>query len=209
MTQTNSLSGLYAITDPCAGQYDSLYQHVEAALTGGTRILQYRDKSHDTQRRQEEASTLRALCRQHHCLFIINDDVTLAEQVHADGVHIGKDDAALQQARQQLGEQAIIGVSCYNNISLALEAEAAGADYVAFGRFFPSATKPDAIQAAPELLTQAKTRLNVPVVAIGGITLENGGQLIQHGADSLAVIQGVFGQPDIQKAAQRFTALFE
>jgi len=183
--------------------------NVEAALRGGTRVLQYRDKGDDSERRLDEALALRRLCADYRALFIINDDVELARLVAADGVHLGRDDTSLEAARELLGPGALIGVSCYNRLELAQRAVAAGADYVAFGRFFPSASKPEAVQASPDLLCQAKATLSVPVVAIGGITPENGPQLIQHGADALAVIQGVFAQTDIEDAAKQLASLFE
>ena len=209
MADINKLRGLYAITDPCAGHGEDLVEHVRLALEGGTRVLQYRDKGGDQARRIGEAAALLRLCRKFGALFLINDDVALAAEIGADGVHLGRDDAALVEARQVLGPQAIIGVSCYNRLTLALEAQAAGADYVAFGRFFPSQTKPDAVQAETDLLVEARARLSVPVVAIGGITPENGRLLIEHGADALAVIQGVFAQTDIRDAAARYASLFE
>lgn len=149
------------------------------------------------------------LCKHHQALLIINDDVNLAQSVGANGVHLGREDADLSHAKIQLGEAAIIGISCYNRLDLAHNAAQAGADYVAFGRFFPSLTKPHAIQATPELLRQAKTTLNLPLVAIGGITPENGAPLIEAGADMLAVVHGIFGQPDIRAACQKLTTLFE
>jgi thiamine-phosphate pyrophosphorylase len=209
MANTHLLRGLYAITDPCAGSGEVLLSNVRLALDGGVRILQYRDKGSDHALRQQEASALLRLCREFDALFLVNDDVTLAAEVEADGVHLGRDDAALAEARRVLGEEAVIGISCYNRLALAEQAQAAGADYVAFGRFFPSRTKPDAVQAEPALLAEAKTRLSVPVVAIGGITPENGRSLIEHGADALAVIQGVFAQTDIRDAARRYASLFE
>jgi len=209
MRQDPRLAGLYAITDPCAGQGQALLAHVEAALRGGARVLQYRDKGQDNTRRREEAGGLRALCTRYGALFIVNDDLALALEVGADGVHLGRDDAALTEARRQLGDEAIIGVSCYNRMELAEQAVAAGADYVAFGRFFPSASKPEAVQAEPRLLTEAKASLTVPVVAIGGITPDNARSLIEHGADALAVIQGVFAQENIEDAAKRLASLFE
>lgn len=209
MDKAAGLHGLYAITDPCAGSGQVLLDKVDAALRGGARVLQYRDKTTDRQRRRREAEALRQLCEDHHALLIINDDLELAEAVAAHGVHIGRDDAALHQARQRLGAEAIIGVSCYNQLALARDAVQGGADYVAFGRFFPSTSKPDAVQADPQLLVQARTELQVPVVAIGGITPENGRSLIEHGADALAVIQGIFAQTDIEGAARQLASLFE
>jgi thiamine-phosphate pyrophosphorylase len=139
--------------------------------------------------------------------FIINDDVALAAAIGADGVHLGRDDGDIAAARQQL-RHGIVGLSCYNEWPLAKAAAAAGADYVAFGAFFPSTTKPNAARAAPDLLKRSRQELDIPVVAIGGITPENGRDLIAAGADMLAVVQGVFGQPDIQAAARRYAALF-
>ncbi len=206
---TKKLSGLYAITDQALGQGDKLYSQVEAAILGGARIIQYRDKSNDHTKRLAEAAQLLSLCQTHNIPLIINDDLALACQINADGVHLGRHDISLQQARNKLGASAIIGISCYNNLQHALEAESAGADYVAFGRFFNSATKPNAVKAEIELLQQAKKALHIPMVAIGGITPENGIQLVQAGADMLAVIQGIFAQKNIQTTCHQFAKLFE
>ncbi len=203
------LTGLYAITDTTLTPAAALLPAVEAALRGGARVIQYRDKSSDTQRRRSEAAALNRLCRAHHALLIINDDAQLAAEIGAAGVHIGREDADLRAARKLLGADAIIGVSCYNQLDLAQHAAAQGANYVAFGRFFASQTKPDAVAATPELLRTARAALSLPLVAIGGITPDNGGLLIDAGADMLAVIHGVFGQADIAAAAQRFTLLFK
>jgi thiamine-phosphate pyrophosphorylase len=205
----HKLRGLYAITDRSLTAQSSLSQQVAQALAGGARVIQYRDKGGDLESRRREASELMQLCHQNRVPLIINDDLELAVETGADGVHLGKDDPAIEQARQRLGQDAIIGVSCYNRFELAVAAQAAGADYIAFGRFFPSSSKPDAVQAGIELLHQAKAELHIPTVAIGGITPENGGPLIAAGASMLAVIQGVFGQPDIRTACQRFNQLFE
>ncbi len=201
----NHLTGLYAITD--SGQ-QRLAQQVELALEGGARIVQYRDKSTNQKRRETQARKLLDLCRKYSALFIINDDVDLAAATGADGVHLGRDDQDITSARNELRDEAIIGVSCYNRLELALAAQKAGASYVAFGRFFPSSTKPHAVQAEIELLREAKQKLHIPIVAIGGITPENGASLIAAGADMLAVIQGLFGQKDIRAAAEQFNKLF-
>ena len=203
------LHGLYAITDPTLATENNLQTQVREALEGGARIIQYRDKGNDEPRRQAEAEQLQALCKNHGALFIINDDLALATAIKADGLHLGRDDTDLDKARRILGPKAIIGVSCYNELQRAKAAQAAGADYVAFGRFFPSNTKPQAIQAEIALLQQAKQELKIPIVAIGGITPENGAPLVQAGADMLAVIQGVFAQSDIRRACQEFAILFE
>jgi len=141
-------------------------------------------------------------------LLIINDDVALAATCNADGVHIGQHDTELREARTQLGPQAIIGISCYNRFELAQQAAENGADYVAFGRFYPSKTKPDAVPASLDLLHQAKQELDVPVAAIGGITVDNAAPLLEAGADMLAVVDGLFGQADIRPAAQHYQTLF-
>lgn len=203
-----SCRGLYAITDAALLPDDRLVTAVEQALLGGARLVQYRDKSSDSTRRLTQARTLNALCRRHGIPLIINDDVELAAQIGAAGVHIGKDDPALATARARLGATALIGVSCYDCLALALDAERAGADYIAFGAFFPSPTKPAEIQAPLGLLREAKITLTVPIVAIGGITPDNAPSLLDAGADALAVVSAVFAQPDIQAAARRFAALF-
>ncbi len=201
-------TGLYAITDRtlCG---ERLTAAVDQAIAGGARVIQYRDKSTDTTRRRTEAEALLALCRTHRVPLLINDDVALAAAIGADGVHIGRDDGSLAEARARLGPGAIIGVSCYNRLTLAEQAESEGADYVAFGRFFPSSSKPQAVQADPELLRRARRVLACPVVAIGGITAQNGRPLIEAGADLLAVIAGVFAQPDVTTAARRIAELFQ
>ncbi|MGB2681999.1 MAG: thiamine phosphate synthase [Candidatus Competibacter sp.] len=200
--------GLYAITDAALLPDERLIAAVEQALLGGARLIQYRDKSHDSALRLHQAQQLNALCRSHQIPLIINDDVELAARVGAAGVHIGRDDPAFETARDRLGEAALIGVSCYDRLSLALDAERAGADYVAFGAFFPSPTKPTEIRAPAGLLREARVSLKIPIVAIGGITLENAPLLLEAGADALAVVSAVFAQPDIQAAARRFAALF-
>ena len=202
------LAGLYAITDPQLTPGDALVAAVAAALRGGARVIQYRDKSAATAQRRLEAAALSDLCRRRGALFLINDDIELAAEVDAAGVHLGRDDPQVHAARQRLGPRAIIGVSCYNELARAHAAAEQGADYVAFGRFFPSLTKPQAVPAERGLLRAARATLTLPLVAIGGITPENGGLLIEAGADMLAVIHGVFGQPDIEAAARRFADLF-
>jgi thiamine-phosphate pyrophosphorylase len=202
------LAGLYAIADTQYLDDAHLMPAVDEAIAGGARIVQYRDKKHVAADRARQASELASLCRKHGALFIINDDVELAKQVQAAGVHLGREDASLAQARAQLGPQAIIGVSCYNELARAVKAQAEGADYVAFGSFFPSRTKPQAVRAGLELLCAAKQILRIPVVAIGGITHENGVHLLAAGADALAVIEGVFGQVNVREAAERYARLF-
>ncbi|MGO4701859.1 thiamine phosphate synthase [Dyella sp. 2RAB6] len=196
--------GLYAITD---GPRDDLLAAVAQALDGGARLVQYRDKTADHARRQAEATALRQLCASHGVPLIINDDIQLAVAIQADGVHLGEHDPALAAARAALGAQAIIGVSCYDSLERAHDLAAGGADYLAFGAFFPSPTKPLARRAAPELLRQSAA-LGLPRVAIGGITPDNAGSLVDAGADYLAVISALFGAADVRAAAQTFTDLY-
>lgn len=209
MVNKSHIAGLYAIADTQYLDDTRLLPAVGEAVAGGARIVQYRDKKYVAADRARQASELASLCRQHGALFIINDDVELAKQVQAAGVHLGREDVSLAQARTQLGPQAIIGVSCYNELARAVRALTEGADYVAFGSFFPSRTKPQAVRASLELLCEAKQKLHIPVVAIGGITPENGAHLLAAGADALAVIEGVFGQDDVRAAAERYTRLFK
>jgi len=206
-TDPRPLRGLYAITPERPGPGLTLIAQVEQALQGGARLVQYRDKGHDGARRLREARALLQLCRGYRVPLIINDDLELAATVAADGVHLGRDDPDPLQARRRLGPQALIGVSCYDRLELAQRAQAAGADYVAFGRFFPSTSKPQAVPADPGLLRRARALLHLPLVAIGGITPENGGPLVAAGADLLAVIEALFGRGDIRAAAQSFAAL--
>jgi len=201
--------GLYAITDTALLAGGVLVERVEQAIRGGATLIQYRDKQLSPAQRQHQAAALATVCGNYGVPLIINDDVTLAATVGAAGVHLGEHDTGLQAARRELGPDAIIGVSCYNQVDLARQAADCGADYVAFGRFFPSSTKPAAIQATPALLTDARQAIDLPIVAIGGISPENGRELLSAGADLLAVIHGVFGQPDVEAAARRYAALFD
>lgn len=208
MAKSQALRGLYAITDPQLCPDYTLPDQVEQALSGGCRLIQFRDKRPDRALRRTLAARLLASCRRHQALLIINDDVELAQEIGADGVHLGKHDPDPRSARARLGDEALIGASCYNRLDLALSAAAQGVDYVAFGRFFPSRSKPDAVQAEPELLKRAREVIDLPLVAIGGITPENSAPLITAGADMLAVIHGVFGQSDIEAASRRLCDLF-
>jgi len=200
------IKGLYAIT-PDQPDTAELLRKVRLALQGGARVLQYRNKAADAALRLEQAGALRELTEEFSVPLIINDDANLAQQVDADGVHLGGEDASVAAARAVLGSAKLIGVSCYNRKELAHEAVRQGADYIAFGSFFTSAVKPDAVAASPDLLRQARREIGVPLVAIGGITASNGAQLLEAGADALAVISAVFGAMDIQDAARQFANL--
>ncbi|PCH59368.1 MAG: thiamine phosphate synthase [Gammaproteobacteria bacterium] len=202
------IRGLYAITQVVANDEERLYDNVAAALRGGARFIQYRDKVHNGVKRQRIGHRLLMLCREYGATLIINDDIALCLAIGAGGVHLGKGDANINTARAQLGETKIIGVSCYNQLQLAVQAQQDGADYVAFGSFYNSSTKPDAVAAPLSLLTEARMHVTVPIVAIGGITVDNGQPLITAGADALAVINGIFGEDDIKAAAQTFSDYF-
>jgi thiamine-phosphate pyrophosphorylase len=202
------LHGLYAIADTGYLSESRLTDAVAAALAGGARAIQYRDKSSPPDARRRQALALASLCQARGALFVVNDDAELAHAVDADGVHIGRADIALAAARRRLGGERLIGVSCYNDLKRAQRAAGDGADYVAFGSFFPSRTKPGALHADPSLLHAARVCLSIPLVAIGGITPENGAALVAAGADALAVISGVFDAPDVAAAARRYAILF-
>ncbi|MGQ4661176.1 thiamine phosphate synthase [Lysobacter sp. F6437] len=199
-------SGLYAIT-PDEPDSDRLLERVEVVLAAGATWLQYRNKSADASLRAQQARMLRPACARQEVPLIINDDWRLAAAIGADGVHLGEDDGELAAARDALGTDAIIGASCYDNPERARNAVAAGADYVAFGAFFPSPTKPNARVAKPALLSGAAS-LGVPLVAIGGITPDNGTSLVDAGADLLAVISGVFDAPDPDAATRAYLSCF-
>ena len=202
------LKGLYAITDETLINRSGFELAVEQALQGGASIIQYRDKSSDTSKRLQQAETISALCRQYRAISIINDDIDLARAVSADGVHLGKDDAAISQARAILGEDSIVGISCYDDLTLAQQAEINGASYVAFGTMFSSPTKPEAVNAGPEIISRAKQIISVPVCVIGGITENNINQLVEQGADMAAVISDLFSAKDIRQAAVNFCQHF-
>lgn len=208
MINKHAIAGLYVIADTQYLSPDQLIKAVEQALRGGARIVQYRDKGNDSARRLRQAKSLCDLCADFDALFIVNDDIELAERVQAAGVHLGREDPSPAKARRRLGAETIIGVSCYDEFERALTAVSAGSDYIAFGSFFPSRTKPNAVRASEDLLRRSKHELNIPVVAIGGITPDNGASLIAAGADCLGVIDGVFGQGNIRVAAQAYAVLF-
>ena len=200
------IAGVYAITPECADTA-LLARKAEMAILGGAKILQYRSKSGSENLRLEQAIVIGAVCNRYSVPFIINDEVDLALEVGADGVHIGSNDGPVDDVRKKLKGK-ILGVSCYDSIDLALDAQNLGADYVAFGSFFASLTKPDAVRAPLSLLQMSKLSLKIPVVAIGGITLENGARLVESGADALAVVSSLFDAPDIRVAANHFSELF-
>lgn len=205
------LKGLYCITDPRLVEQSPLdiEEMVQQAINGGVRIIQYRDKSATPAQQTEIAQRLCQICQRQSVIFLVNDDPQLAREIDADGVHLGQTDTGLSAARALLGSDKIIGLSCHASLSLAQTAQQQGADYVAFGRFFDSRTKPEASPASIERLSEAKSSLQIPIVAIGGITADNAPPLLEAGADMLAVIHAVFGQQNIRQAAADIASLFD
>jgi thiamine-phosphate pyrophosphorylase len=204
---THHIAGLYAVT-PDEPDTGILVAKVGAALAGGARLVQYRNKTATAALRSAQAASLQTLCRRHRVPLIINDHLELALEVDADGLHLGGDDGSVAAARALLGPRKILGASCYNALDKAVRAWREGADYVAFGSFFVSGVKPGAVRAPLGLLADAKREIPVPVVAIGGITAQNAPQLIRAGADAVAVISAVFAAPEVTAAAKRFGRLF-
>lgn len=189
-------------------EVDLLCEKVQSALIGGASLVQYRNKYADKQLLLKQATALLALCRSYGVPLIINDHLDLCAKIDADGLHLGATDSDLSAARRLLGPDKIIGASCYNWFELAVQAQDAGASYVAFGACFPSETKPNAVHAPLSLISQAKQKLSIPVVGIGGITLDNAPMVIQAGADAVAVITDVFYDDDIQDISRRYSQLF-
>lgn len=204
MTTSFPNGGLYAITNTQKWPNSSILNAVEGAIEGGAQAIQYRQMQHPAD--IPMLKKLLALCKYRQVPLIINDNVSLAINLGADGVHLGKTDAAIADARAQLGDSRIIGATCYNSTELAYKAQNEGATYVAFGSFFPSKTKPSANPADIRILSDLK--LDIPIVAIGGITPENGGALLDAGIDILAVIDGVFGRSFPKSAAAEYQRLF-
>jgi thiamine-phosphate pyrophosphorylase len=202
-----NLRGLYAIT-PSDHLLPRLSALVGSALAGGVRFVQYRNKFAPQPLRRAQAAELLRICRAAEAKLIVNDDLWLAIEIGADGVHLGRDDGNIEMARQALGGRRILGVSCYDDLDRAEAAAAAGADYIAVGSVFASATKPEATRASLELVSEAKRKLDVPVAAIGGITLNNVRDVIDAGADMVAVITDLFDAMNIQERAAAYQRLF-
>lgn len=200
--------GLYLVT-PDIRDSGRLLTVLEKALQGRPAVVQYRNKLVSDEMQREQALAAAALCRAHDALFIINDKVDLALEVGADGVHVGGDDGDLAEIRARLGDELILGVSCYDERARAEAAIAAGADYVAFGAMFASSVKPDAPRASLDLVRRAKIELDVPVVGIGGVTLDNVPQLVEAGVDLVAVISDVFSAADPAARAAAIQDLFK
>lgn len=207
MTRPEALRGLYAIT-PDTADTGHLIVLVRQALQGGVRLVQYRNKAADPALRRLQAQALLALCRDLGVVLIINDDLDLALEIDADGVHLGREDGAIAAARSRLGDGRVLGVSCYDQLQRAREAAGQGADYVAFGSVFASPSKPGAIRSPLALLTAAKRELGLPVAAIGGITVDKASAVIAAGADLLAVISDLFDGLDVTDRARAYRRLF-
>jgi thiamine-phosphate pyrophosphorylase len=213
----NHISGLYAVT-PDEPNTQVLCNKVEAALKGGVSLLQYRNKTAEGNLRLQQASALLALCRSYNVPLIINNHLDLCAQIDADGLHLGATDCSLSAARRLLGADRIIGASCYNQIGLAIKAQAEGASYVAFGACYSTSTKPNAVNAPLSLFAEANKIIHVPLVAIGGITLDNAINVVNAGADAIAVVNALFGSrqmdetkavDEIQNTAQQFISIFK
>ena len=202
------LAGLYAVT-PEEPRTDILVGKVGQALEGGASVVQFRNKTSSPELRREQGRALAALCRAAGAAFIVNDDLALALELGADGVHLGGEDGDLAEARRRLGQGRLLGASCYNRIELAEVAARAGVDYLAFGSVFSSSTKPGAVRAPLSLFAEARRRFDLPLVAIGGITLQNAPQVFAAGADVVAVISAVFDASDIAASAASFTRLHQ
>jgi len=202
------ISGLYAVT-PDEPDTALLCAKVEATLQGGASLVQYRNKSADSDLRLQQASALLVLCRAYNVPLVINDHLDLCAQIDADGAHLGGKDGDIDVARRLLGADKIIGASCYNRLDLVLEAQEKGASYVAFGACFNTSTKSNVVNAPLSLFAEAKQKISIPLVAIGGITLENAPQVKQAGADAIAVINALFGTEDITKTSQQFIEIFK
>lgn len=201
------IKGLYAITPECADT-TALLDKVKQALRGGAAVVQYRSKSDNVALKHEQANELLKLCQSFHVPLIINDDMRLVALIQADGVHLGETDSSLKEARINLGPKSIIGVSCYQDLDRAIQLAGQGADYVAFGSFYPSPTKPLAKPSPISLLTQARAKLQLPIVAIGGVSTETAPVLIHAGASAVAVVSALFEAPDIELTANLFTSFF-
>ncbi|MBL4868315.1 MAG: thiamine phosphate synthase [Pseudomonadales bacterium] len=207
------LKGLYAVTATRAEKHPTdqhltqLLLAVKSSLEGGTKIIQFRDKDSATEEKLEYAIALKTLCQQYNAALIINDELSIAAELGL-GLHLGREDGCIETARKVLGDNAIIGATCHASLDYAEEAAQQGATYLAFGRFFSSTTKPDASPAPLDILTQAKAQFQLPVVAIGGINLDNAPYAISAGADMVAAVDAIYNVPNITETCQKFQALF-
>ena len=201
--------GLYAITPDRPMTLPTLVHAAEEALRGGARLLQYRRKGLSAVQAKPEVEALVACCNRHDVLLFVNDDVALAREAGAHGVHLGRDDGDYQALARGRSRRLLLGVSCYNSLARAREAAEAGVDYVAFGSVYSTSTKPEAVHCPLTVLSQARAELRLPIVAIGGITPDNATSVIEAGADFVAAIGGVFDQASIFESAIRYSRLFK
>jgi thiamine-phosphate pyrophosphorylase len=201
------IKGLYAIT-PETINTDELVDKTRQALEGGVQAVQYRNKSADRYLQRSQATLLLQLCKQHYIPLIINDYIDLALEIDADGLHVGRDDGTIANARKHLGSHKILGASCYNDLDLALHAERQGANYVAFGAFFPSITKSNTVPVSIDFVQHARKQIKISIVGIGGIQLHNASPVIQSGCDAIAVCSDLFANGQTKAKAAQFAQLF-
>jgi thiamine-phosphate pyrophosphorylase len=206
MLNKDLLKGLYVLTDATLTPTESMLEQVERVLKSGVTIIQYRDKYASDEEAEKQCIRLQALCDYYEAVFIIDDRLEIAHRIHADGLHVGEDDVSYEEARALLGDDKIIGVSCYGDIERAKKYANLGADYVAFGSFFPSPTKPHAKIVDPELLQTAKTQLSVPICAIGGITEETIALLSRYDIAMYSLISAVYKDDKIEENLERLQA---
>ena len=201
------IKGLYAIT-PDSADLNTLIQKTQLAIEGGAFMVQYRSKIHDRDVKMQQCAAILRLCREYDVSCIVNDDVDMCRVLKADGVHLGENDDNIAEVRRILGEDSIIGSSCYDQLSRAKQAQKEGASYVAFGAVFPTPTKPNAPRASLELLREAKREIQIPIVAIGGITMNNAHDVIETGIDAIAVITSLYESNAIKETAETFSQMF-
>jgi len=201
------IKGLYAIT-PDMTDLNTLIQKTQSAIEGGAFMVQYRSKIQDRAVKMQQCAAILRLCREYDVPCIVNDDVEMCRVLKADGVHLGENDDNIAEVRRILGEDAIIGSSCYDQLDRAKQAQKEGASYVAFGAVFPTPTKPNAPRATLELLREAKSEIEIPIVAIGGITVNNAHDVIEAGVDAIAVITSLYESNSIKETAETFLKMF-
>jgi len=202
------IKGLYAIT-PDSADLNTLIQKTKSAIEGGAFMVQYRSKIQDRDVKMQQCAAILRLCREHNVPCIVNDDVEMCRTLKADGVHLGEEDDNIAEVRHILGEDAIIGSSCYDQLDRAKSAQKEGASYVAFGAMFPTSTKPNAPRASLALLKEAKREIQIPIVAIGGITVNNAHDVIKTGIDAIAVINSLYEAKSIKETAETFAKMFQ
>ena len=201
------IKGLYAIT-PDLADLNILIHKTQLAVEGGAFMVQYRSKIQDRDVKMQQCAAILRLCREYKIPCIVNDDVDMCRILEADGVHLGEKDDNIAEVRRILGEDAIIGSSCYDQLNRAKQAQNEGASYVAFGAMFETLTKPHAPRATLELLREAKSQIQIPIVAIGGITMNNAHDVIETGIDAIAVINSLFKAKTIKETAEIFSKMF-